>query len=106
MENHSHNPAAIKKQVRLYIAVFTALMVLTIVTVAVSRLHLALGIAIGVALIIACCKASLVGGFFMHLLWERRSIRWLLLLVAFFVIALIFLCVLGTLDIPWAAKHL
>jgi hypothetical protein len=42
--------AEIDKHVRVYITVFVALMVLTIVTVAVSRYHLPVPIAVSVAL--------------------------------------------------------
>ena len=47
----------IDKHVRVYITVFVALMVLTIVTVAVSRYHLPVPLAVTVALIVATSSA-------------------------------------------------
>ena len=76
-----HSPEAVQKEVRIYIAVFVTLAVLTVLTVTVSYLHLPIAIAIVVALAIASVKSSLVAGFFMHLLSEKRII-WLLLAVA------------------------
>jgi cytochrome c oxidase subunit 4 len=61
----------IKKHVRVYIGVFVALMVLTIVTVGVAQFHLPMPIAVTVALIVAITKGSLVALFFMHLCNER-----------------------------------
>ena len=63
----AHDPAEIDKHVRIYIMVFATLLVLTMVTVAVSYLHLEVHQAITVALLIASIKASLVALFFMHL---------------------------------------
>ena len=84
--------------VKIYIGVFFALMVLTIVTVAASSLQLATTLAISVALIIAVVKGSLVASFFMHLLHEKRWIFFSLLLTVVFFLFLIFLPVLGYLD--------
>ena len=78
-----------KRHVRLYIAVFAALLVLTVVTVAASRLSTGVATGIVIALTIATVKASLVGGFFMHLAWEKRPIYALLLVAGAFLIAMI-----------------
>ena len=81
--------ADIDKHVRIYISVFVALMVLTIVTVAVSRFHFAVPIAVTVALIVATIKGSLVACYFMHLISEKKLIYAVLALtVAFFVVLL------------------
>jgi len=82
---------AVKKHVRVYITVFVALLALTLITVAISTLHLSTGPAIVVALIIATIKASLVAGYFMHLLTERKVIYAALILTAVFFLALMFL---------------
>jgi cytochrome c oxidase subunit 4 len=82
---------AIRKQTRLYIGVFVTLMVMTILTVAVSYFHLPVALAIVVALIIASFKGSLVAAFFMHLSHERKVIYWLLLLTVVFFLALMFI---------------
>lgn len=75
---------AIKRQVKIYVNVFIALAVLTVLTVAVSYLHLPLVLAVIVALIIAATKGSLVAAFFMHLATEKKIILWILA-VAFFM---------------------
>jgi cytochrome c oxidase subunit 4 len=77
----------IDKHVRVYITVFVALMVLTIVTVAISYLDLAVPLAVTVALFVALVKGSLVAGYFMHLVSEKKLIYAVMLLtVAFFVV--------------------
>jgi cytochrome c oxidase subunit 4 len=81
--------ADIDKHVRVYITVFVALMVLTIITVAIARLHLPVPIAVAVALLVATIKGSLVAGYFMHLVSEKKLIYAVLALtVAFFVVLL------------------
>ncbi len=82
-----HHAADIDKHVRVYILVFVALMVLTIVTVAVSYLHLPVAMAVTVALLVATVKGSLVACYFMHLISERKLIYAVLgLTVVFFVV--------------------
>lgn len=66
--------AHVDRQVRAYVTVFVALMLLTVVTVWVSSLKLSLGLAVGVALGIATVKGSLVAGVFMHLSSEKKLI--------------------------------
>jgi len=80
-----------KKQVKAYIIVFVALMGLTIITVAISYLHLDVRAAITVALAVAALKASLVASYFMHLISERKIIYATLVLTAILLIALLFL---------------
>ena len=84
-----HDAADIDRHVRVYITVFVALMALTIVTVAVSYLHLSTPMAVAVALLIATIKGSLVAGYFMHLISEKKVIYAVLALTAFFFIALL-----------------
>jgi cytochrome c oxidase subunit IV len=74
--------ADIDRHVRVYITVFVALMVLTVVTVAVSRLHLSVPIAVTVALFVAIIKGGLVAGYFMHLVSEKKLIYAVLALMA------------------------
>ncbi|HTK80856.1 MAG TPA: cytochrome C oxidase subunit IV family protein [Bacteroidota bacterium] len=82
------NAAEFKKHhVRKYILVFVGLMVLTLVTVAVSYLRLGVEAAIIVALIIATVKGSLVASYFMHLISEKKMIYMTLILtVVFFAV--------------------
>ena len=49
-------------------------MVLTIITVAISRVHLPVPIAVTVALLVATIKGSLVACYFMHLISEKKLI--------------------------------
>lgn len=77
---------------RVYLIIFAALLVLTVITVAASRVDLGVW-HIPVALSIAVCKATLVGLFFMHLL-DSDKLTWvvvvgsLLWLVILFVLTL------------------
>lgn len=79
---------SIRKQTRSYIVVFVTLMVMTVLTVAVSYFHMPVGLAILVALIIASFKGSLVAAVFMHLSHERKVIYWVLLVTVIFFIVL------------------
>ena len=80
----------IDKWVKNYMLVFAALLVGTVITVAVSYLDLSAGPAVAVALFIAAAKGSLVVLFFMHLIDEKKLIYWLLALaVLFFVFELL-----------------
>ena len=79
----------IDKHVRVYITVFVALMVLTIITVSVSRLHLSVPLAVTVALLVAIVKGSLVACYFMHLISEKKLIYAVLALTAVFFAALL-----------------
>ena len=79
-----HSAEAVQKQVKIYLRVFLALAILTVLTVGVSYLKLPLALAIAVALFIASIKASLVAAFFMHLSTEKRIVWSILLLAAFF----------------------
>ncbi len=83
--------ALVKQHARVYVMVFVALAVLTVVTVAISYLHLPTVLAISVALVVASVKAGLVAGYFMHLVSEEKVILWLLLLCAAFFVALMVL---------------
>jgi cytochrome c oxidase subunit 4 len=59
--------------------VWLALLALTALTVAVTRVELG-GFKIIAALTIACTKAALVIAVFMHMQYEGRLLRWLLFL--------------------------
>ena len=86
---HADHVVDVDKQVRIYISVFVALMVLTIVTVAIARLHLSVPVAVTVALLVATIKGTLVACYFMHLIAEKKLIYAVLALtVAFFIVLL------------------
>jgi len=98
--------ADVSKHVKAYIGVFVTLAILTVVTVAVSRIHFSGSGNIVVALVIAMFKASLVAAIFMHLKWEKApSIWWVLAICAVFFAALIFLPVLAVHDLPPQAQQ-
>jgi cytochrome c oxidase subunit 4 len=88
----------VKKGVRKYVVVFVALMALTIVTVAISYLHLDTKAAIMVALVVATIKGSLVASYFMHLISEKKVIYAALVLTVVFFILLMFLPVFTDFD--------
>ena len=93
--------ADISKHVRMYLAVFAALAVLTVLTVWVSTQHIAHPWNYVVGLGIATLKASLVALIFMHLKWERAGNIWfVLVLCAFFFLLLICIPSLSTHDLP------
>ena len=72
----SHSAEDIRAHVRTYIIVFATLLVLTLITVAISYLDLSVGPAVILALVVASVKGSLVAIFFMHLKGEVRSVVW------------------------------
>jgi len=91
----------IAEHVRHYLYVFYALIFGTLATVGASYIPFgnhALNIA--VALVIACGKASLVAGFFMHLISERKLIYGLLVFTACFFLGLMFLTISAFADLP------
>ncbi|HTM26600.1 MAG TPA: cytochrome C oxidase subunit IV family protein [Vicinamibacterales bacterium] len=96
-----HHDVDIDKHVRIYVTVFVALMALTIITVAISRLHLPVHIAVSIALLVALIKGSLVACYFMHLISEKKLIYAVLGLTAAFFAALLALPALTTSNGFW-----
>jgi cytochrome c oxidase subunit 4 len=96
-----HHAADIDKHVRTYITVFVALMVLTLVTVGVSRLHFSVPVAVAVALVVATVKGALVACYFMHLVSERKLIYAVLALTVLFFVVLIALPIFTYHDGFW-----
>ena len=102
-----HSAHDINKSIRKYVLVFVALLVGTVITVAVSRPTVAhaLGInstwlTITVALFIASVKAFLVAGYFMHLISEKKMIYAVLASTAFFLVGLMALTIWALQDVP------
>ena len=97
-----HSVEEMQKHVRSYILVFLALMVLTVVTVAVSFLEFegrfAVAIGVTVALIIAVIKSSLVVSIFMHLISEKKVIFIILALAAVFFAGMVGLTIFSDMD--------
>ena len=94
--------AEVDRHVRAALLVFGSLLVLTAFTVAAWTLQLPRRSAITLALLIAVVKGSLVAGWFMHLISEKRFIYWVLALTA----ALFFpLLLFPMLTAPGAVLH-
>ena len=94
MSDHAHDAHDVKKAVRRYLLVFFALIVGTIITVAVNYLHFhSVVLTITIALFIATVKAFLVAGYFMHLISERKMIYGILAATAFFFAGLMYLTI-------------
>jgi cytochrome c oxidase subunit 4 len=100
----AHADEDIKKSVKTYITIFGALMVLTVVTVAVSYLHLPVALAILVALAVATVKGSLVALYFLHLVHERPVIYYVLALTLVFFIFMMFVRWHGASNVPGTIK--
>ena len=85
----------IQKHKKTYIAVFVALAVLTVITVAVAQVEFStLAMGVGIALLVACVKGTLVGGIFMHLFQETKIVYWVLVLTVLFFVVLMALPVM------------
>ena len=93
-----HDTIDIQSLSKVYMTVFAALAVLTIVTVAASYLDISTGEAILLALTIASIKGSLVAGYFMHLISEKALITWILMLTAGFFFVLMFIPMASFID--------
>lgn len=98
----AHSVEEIRSHVRFYIGIFVALIILTIITVAVDYVHIGpadtdtANIAVG--LLIATVKAGLVAAFFMHLTNEKPLVFRLLFATVAFVIAMFILMLLAFYD--------
>ena len=99
-----HDAAEIDRHVKVYITVFVALMALTIITVAISYLHLPPAMAIVVALFVATIKGGLVACYFMHLISEKKLIYAVLLITVVKFIVLLALPVITHGNGYWIAE--
>src|SRR5258706_16134735 len=95
------DPQHIAKHVKVYITVFIALLAGTLLTVTMYYLHFnSMAVTITIALFIATIKASLVAGFFMHLVSERKAVYAILLATVFFFAAMMYLTVWARGEMP------
>jgi len=100
-DSHAHSPEEISRHVRIYIIVFLALLVGTVVTVGLNYLHFdSKAVTIGIALLVAVIKATLVACYFMHLISEKRMIYVILGFTVFFFAALLVLTLSSYGDLP------
>jgi cytochrome c oxidase subunit 4 len=98
MSNHD-NAHDFQHHVKRYLFVFYALIVGTVITVAVSQLPISsVALTVAIALFIACVKGFLVAGYFMHLISEKKMIYGILLATVFFFAGLMYLTI-------WSMNH-
>lgn len=98
---HAHSPEEISKHVKVYLTVFIALLIGTVVTVALNYLHFeSKALTIGIALFVATIKATLVACYFMHLISEKKMIYLILGFTAFFFIGLMALTLSSYANLP------
>ena len=94
---HGHDD--IQEHVRVYVMVFIALACLTAITVGVSYIHMGNRyLNIAVALLIAAVKGSLVAGYFMHLISEKKVIYSVLALTGLFFLFVLFIPLLTVME--------
>jgi len=107
-DSHAHDIAKHKK---IYILVFLALLVGTILTVGMYSVHFeSMAVTITIALFIATVKALLVAGFFMHLISEKKAIYSTLAITLVFFAAMMYLIVWARDQVPagtefFSTKH-
>jgi cytochrome c oxidase subunit 4 len=92
--DHGH----IQEHIKVYLTVFGALGFLTLLTVAASYMDVSPMEAIFLALTIATIKASLVAGYFMHLITEKQTIIWILCLTFIFFLFCMFIPMITVID--------
>lgn len=98
---HSHDAHDVRKDIRRYLIIGAALIVGTIVTVLMWRVHFDnQAVTITIALFIATVKGALVAGYFMHLISERKAIYAVLLATVFFLASMMYLILWHRADIP------
>jgi cytochrome c oxidase subunit 4 len=116
-QSHSHGPGGhphdahdahdVSKHVKVYLLVFGALLVGTVITVLISQVDLGSPwVNIAVALFIATVKAFLVAGFFMHLISEKKTIYALLAATAFFFAGMMYLIVWHRDEVPRGTMYI
>ena len=89
---------SIEHHIQVYIKVFIALAILTVVTVAVSYLDVSFIEAFFIAMTVATIKGSLVLGFFMHLITEKQMIIWILIATLITFVILMFIPLINVTD--------
>ena len=88
--DHAHAEEMLK-HIKIYIFVFLALAVLTLVTVWAAHLEVSPTMHIVIAMAIATLKAGLVAAFFMHLISENKVLYSILAFTVVFFLVLIFI---------------
>jgi cytochrome c oxidase subunit 4 len=83
---HDDHGLAHTTPVKLLVGILAVLLVLTILTVAVTSIDLGASGNLIVAMVIATIKAALVVSFFMHLVWDKKLHLILFLISVLFLI--------------------
>jgi cytochrome c oxidase subunit 4 len=93
---------------KAYVVIGVGLVVLTLLSTGVSFIPLPTIWHLYIGAIIGACKASLVGLFFMHVLYSPR-LTWLLIVVVFFWMLILFTLTLTDYFsreiVPWMPGH-
>lgn len=101
MSDDHYSPDAIAATKKKYWAVFTVLLVGTLLTVAMYFVYFEkVWMTVGVAMIIASFKASCVAAIFMHLSAEKKLVYQILVPTFFFVAGLFGLTIWAFYDPP------
>ena len=100
---HDDHHGDIDRHIRAAFVVFGALLLLTGATVGASYIHLPTKPAIALALAIALVKGSLVLGWFMHLVSEKKLIYAVLILTVVFFGVLLYVPSWTNSDKPYLA---
>ena len=106
MSDHSQSHD-ISRHVKIYIVVFVALLIGTVITMAMNYLHFdSMALTVTIALFIATVKAFLVAGFFMHLISEKKAIYAMMLVTMFFFAAMMYLTVWSRDEMPKGTEYI
>lgn len=98
---HGHSPEEVSKHKKVYIIVFIALLVGTVLTVALNYMHFdSVVLTICIALFVATIKATLVACYFMHLISEKKMIYVILGFTTLLAIALMALTLSSNAGFP------
>jgi len=101
MDDPHDDSQHIARHVKVYLTVFIALLIGTVLTVAMYYQHFeSVAVTVAIAVFIATVKASLVAGFFMHLVSERKAIYAILVFTVFFFTGLMALTIWSMHDNP------
>ena len=97
-ETNSNHEEDIQHHIKVYMNVFIALAILTVVTVAVSFLDVSFIEAFFIAITVATIKGSLVLSYFMHLLEEKPAVIWILATTMLAFLILMFIPLISLTD--------
>lgn len=76
---------------RLYLIVWSGLLILTVVEVVLAYQSLSVALMLGLLLMLSFGKTGLIVAYFMHLRWERRSLVLTIIPALAFCIAMMFI---------------